>query len=255
MNSFLNIKYLTNIGLSRKINEDSLLIGETPINLQSFDIERSIDISLITKTFFVVADGMGGHGKGEIASGIAIHTLLDENINIIDETDVNKILYKAKKNLDNYVVKHPEALNLGTVVAGVYVKEDSAIIFNCGDSRVYKYDGMFCEQLSHDHSQLQQLKDNGIEQLKNINRNIVTSALIGNPSEPDLEIYTKTISLKNNDQYLICSDGVWECMSIEEMENCLSNNKLSIQCLYNKVIEAGAKDNFSVIVLKVCIDE
>jgi len=255
MNTFLNIKYLTNIGLSRKINEDSLLIGERPINLESFDIERSIDISLTTKTFFVVADGMGGHGKGEIASGIAIQTFLDEDIDIIDETDVNKVIYRAKKNLDNYVLKHPEALNLGTVIAGIYIKDGSAIVFNCGDSRVYKYDGMFCEQLSYDHSQLQQLKDNGIDQLKNINRNVVTSALIGNPSEPDLEIYTKTIALKNNDKYLICSDGLWECMSIEEIENCLSNNELSIQCLYNKVMKAGANDNFSVIVLKVRIDE
>jgi len=255
MNTLLNIKYLTNVGLSRKTNEDSLLIGNIPINLESFETARSTEINATERTFFIVADGMGGHGKGEIASGIAIHTFLDEDIDIIDENDVNKVLYKAKKNLDNYVVKNPEAINLGTVIAGMYIKEDSAIVFNCGDSRVYKYDGMFCEQLSHDHSQLQQLKDNGIEQLQDINRNIVTSALIGNPLEPDFQIYTKSISLKNDDIYLICSDGVWECMTIEEMENCLASDKLSMQSLYNKVIEAGANDNFSAILLQVSINE
>jgi len=252
----LDISYITNTGLKRQINEDSLLVGETIISLKSFEnkqLAEKIDAKL--GCFMVVADGMGGHGKGEIASGIIIKTFFENTSNINSPQDIEQILHNAKLSLDKYVTTNSEALNFGAVIAGMYVKDNQAIVFNCGDSRVYRFDGMFCSQLSHDHSQIQEMKDNGIEDVQIINRNIVTSALIGNPLEPDFKIYTKTISLKNDDIYLICSDGVWECMTIEEMENCLASDELSIPCLYNKVIEAGANDNFSAILLQVNINE
>jgi protein phosphatase len=255
MNKLIESLYITNTGLLRNINEDSILIDNILINKESFDKEKfKNNINSDNGTFFIVADGMGGHGKGEIASGIVLKTFLSNINKNHNEQSILKIIEKAKKDLDDYLAIDKQCINFGTVIAGLYIEDTKAIIFNCGDSRVYKFDGMFCNQLSHDHSHVQEMVDNGIINNLDVNnqanKNIVTSAIIGNPQEQLPITYIKELNIKINDVFLICSDGVWEVMSIEEIEECLSKFN-SIECLKQKVFNAGANDNFSVIIVKV----
>jgi len=252
----IEVQYITNLGLIRSINEDSILISNILLN-QVNQENVSTDILEIQENgcFFIVADGMGGQGQGEIASKIVLETFLKYISQVHNEESIINIISESKQNLDTLVKGNPKYLNFGTVIAGVYIIDNKVIVFNTGDSRVYKFDGMFCEQLSHDHSKVQEMVDYGLIRHEDINiqenKNVVTSAVIGNPKEKIPLINVKTINIKSNDMFMICSDGIWECMSIENIESCLSHFDTSVECLTTKVFKSGANDNLSAIVLKV----
>ena len=250
----MEIAFFTNIGHLRGNNEDAILIQDNLFSEVSFDEVKFLEIEddyLIVS----VADGMGGHEKGEVAAKITLEVLRREKPRT--EEKLKESLEKARNLIEYYKDKNPEAYGLGTAVAGLIKYSDYIIIFNVGDCRVYKKIGNFLRKLSKDHTLVEELIDKGYLnefEAKNFpNRNILTSAVVGDDYQTELQIFTKKIKFREGDIFIICSDGFWEVFEEEELEEIFNSDdirKISdkiLKSLQDKVL----KDNITFVILKI----
>jgi len=227
----------TDLGLVRDGNEDSALTAPNLI---------------------AVADGMGGHAGGEVASSIAVNALFklqpllaDENIdgeskedlflNITHEID-NQILEKSKSN--------PNLSGMGTTLTALNISGENLELLHIGDSRCYRYRGNKLEQLSYDHTVMQELLDQGRltpeEVIDHPQRSLLTQALMGDSGiDPILVSY----EIKKGDQYLLCSDGLTNVLSDYEISKIIEANENDqvVPALIAEVRAKGAPDNITII--------
>ena len=237
MNWQFNSFAQTDLGLVRDGNEDSALTAPNLI---------------------AVADGMGGHAGGEVASSIAVNALFklqpllaDENIdgeskedlflNITHEID-NQILEKSKSN--------PNLSGMGTTLTALNISGENLELLHIGDSRCYRYRGNKLEQLSYDHTVMQELLDQGRltpeEVIDHPQRSLLTQALMGDSGiDPILVSY----EIKKGDQYLLCSDGLTNVLSDYEISKIIEANENDqvVPALIAEVRAKGAPDNITII--------
>ncbi|HWT16951.1 MAG TPA: Stp1/IreP family PP2C-type Ser/Thr phosphatase [Patescibacteria group bacterium] len=225
----------THVGLRREHNEDTYYA----------DSELGL---------WLVADGMGGHENGEVASALARDTL-------VREIKAGEVLARAIQLADEEIIKHsnrrPQALPMGTTVAAVHVQGNQYEIAWVGDSRVYcAEDGEF-RQLSQDHSYVRELVEQGAisaEQARtHPHRNVVTQAL-GVTDPQSLRVETLKGTLSSGSQLLLCSDGLTEEVDDGDIARILSRTDLSAQeCVDHLILAAldgGGSDNVTVILLR-----
>jgi protein phosphatase len=236
----------TNVGRIRTINEDN------------FCVDREINL-------FVVADGMGGHKAGEIASNTAVEIIKDalhQQLEAQKEepADKKELLGKAIEaaNAEIYrKAQEKESMKgMGTTVTLALIDEDLAYFANVGDSRAYLIRESTIEQITDDHSWVnEQVKNNLLSKEEariHRFRNIITRALgIGEKVEADF--FER--KLQKNDFLLLCSDGLNTMLEDEEIKNIILKNKANLKkCCQNLIKEAnrrGGEDNITVIVVKV----
>lgn len=226
----------THVGHVRATNEDSLL-SVTPIHL--------------------VADGMGGHNAGEVASAIAVEEFekltLQENVTVEQLGDA---LHSASVRIGE--LGGESTLGAGTTVALVATMVLDGIgywvIMNLGDSRVYRLSGEVFEQVSVDHSVVQELMDRGdisAEQARiHPYRHMVTRALGAGPeSDPDYWL----IPAETGDRMLVCSDGLTGEVDDEAIEAMLrrpADVRTIAEDLVGRALDAGGHDNITVVIVE-----
>ncbi|WP_319370782.1 protein phosphatase 2C domain-containing protein [uncultured Ilyobacter sp.] len=250
----IEVAYYTGIGNTRENNEDSILIYDkvySESNFGNFKIKK-----INTKEGFVsVADGLGGHAGGEIASGTVLEFLKYKKIQ--EKRDLKKLFEQANINLNDIANERPELRGMGTVLTGIYIKENRAIVFNIGDSRTYFMREKFI-RMTDDHSLVWDLMKKESFQnegemhdwvRKHPRKNIITSALIAGADE--FYYYIKEIEIKKGDKFFIASDGVWEELSYDEMEDAVSKDlSKGAESLLEKCRKRG-KDNVSFIMVEI----
>jgi PPM family protein phosphatase len=252
--------YLTNIGKIRTNNEDSLLVHDLIVSETNMNEPLTLSIDE-KRCLFIVADGMGGHAKGELASRVVLEVMHDKQMAIQSLEDIPDLIELARKNLNELVTVDKELIGLGSTAAGIIINDDRAFIFNCGDSRVYKLNGKFLEKITHDHSIVQNLVDSGEitedEMRTHPRKNIITSAIMGDLKEAAPESYLREISVHFEQCFLLCSDGVWEGLSIDDLEQCFNGSEIKEKAiaLYSAIINGEAQDNFSFIIIERIHDE
>lgn len=250
----MEIAFFTNIGHFRKNNEDAILIQDKLFSEVSFTEVQFLEIE-DEYLIVAVADGMGGHEKGEIAAKITLEVLRREKPKT--EEKLKESLEKAREFLEYYKEKNPEAYGLGTAVAGLIKYSDYGIIFNVGDCRVYKKVGKFLRKLSKDHTLVEEFIEKGyldeFEAKIFPNKNILTSAVVGDGYQTELRIFVKKIKVKKGDIFIVCSDGFWEVFGDEELEEIFNGDDIKkvsdkiFKSLQKKVL----KDNITFVILKV----
>ncbi len=250
----VNVAYYTGTGNVRENNEDSLLVYNEIFSDSDFEcpIIKKINIK---EGFFSVADGIGGHAGGEIASHTALACLEGQKIKNKEEL---KILFRrVSDKLNSIAAEIPKLLGLGTVITGVYLKKNSGIIFNIGDSRTYFMRDKLI-RLTDDHSFVWDLmkKENFTTEeekhewlRKHPQKNIITSALIGGLKEFQCQLLD--IELKEGDKFFICSDGVWEELTFKEMENALSKEVVNGSEDLFKKCKINGDDNISFVLVEI----
>jgi serine/threonine protein phosphatase PrpC len=230
--------YICDVGLKRKVNEDSFIIDEK-------------------NYFIVVSDGMGGHEKGDIASKIVVDSFYKtlnafleveeySNLNEFEEKIINYLNISNKNASDlitNYANKFDIKKTIGATVAGIFIEEvfKKMVIFHLGDSRVYRIRDNKIEQLTKDHS--------AYSEEKTSNKNILLKA-VGNFKIFNMEINILDYEVK--DIYLICSDGVSNLVNNEEILDVISkysNNYCDI--IKEKIYNNGARDNFTLVISEI----
>jgi len=184
------------IGLVRQGNEDSALVSGQVI---------------------AVADGMGGHAAGEVASRIAVKTLqsLEPTLTAleIDQDSVEDLLMHSLHSIDEEIAlvtdEEIEKRGMGTTLTALLLRENTIALLHVGDSRCYRLRAGTLEQLSNDHTVIQELLDQGAiseaEAAEHPQRSMLTQALRGDGDvTPVLQMY----EIKKGDRYLLCSDGL-----------------------------------------------
>lgn len=244
----LTIGARTDVGRLRDHNEDSLW-AEKP---EDTSIRHAKGVLLI------VADGMGGHAAGELASKIAITTLVHEYY-AAPPGDIPHALLQAI-NLANQAIYDEAARDqskrgMGTTCVATVIRDDLCYVLNVGDSRLYRLRQGRLEQLTQDHSWVMEQVRAGIltaaEAATHPYKNIVTRSLGPSPHvEPDLAQY----ELEAGDVLLLCSDGLDVTMADEQIRQVLEANPTPQSAADELVRQAnnnGGPDNISVIVVRI----
>lgn len=231
---------ISDVGRKRQKNEDSYLIND----------ELNI---------FVVADGMGGHAGGEYASRIAITTIEEmfrqQNGNTSPpEEIVDKAIRDASAKIISKAEEDQALKGMGTTVICLHLDGKRAVLGHVGDSRAYLFRDGALEQLTEDHSLVNEQVKTGLitaEEAKTHQfKNIITRS-VGVTPEVEVDIVIK--KLKVGDSFLICSDGLSNLVEMKEMEKELSEREtvLAAKAMVDLANKRGGDDNITLLVVEV----
>lgn len=232
----------THVGMVRKVNQDAFA-------------ERS-DIGV-----WVVADGMGGHEAGELAS----QTVTEHIKNLAPCEDlagmiavVEDSIRAANRELLDQAASYDSQRQPGSTVVVLVINDNQGALIWAGDSRIYRRRDETVELITRDHSHVQDLVEQGVilesEAESHPMANVITRAIGIN--EP-LELETKLIEVRSDDQFLLCSDGLSRLVTNEEIQSMMSNKDSEevTQSLLHTALVRGARDNVTLICVKNCPDE
>jgi serine/threonine protein phosphatase PrpC len=227
---------ISDLGLVRSNNED--VFHEIPLH-----------------RFFVLADGMGGHNAGEIAAKEVVHHLStsvcqffssQENYYEDLPSQLHQAILKANLWVHALSEQKKELSGMGTTLCCLLLHQESLIYAHVGDSRIYRFRESL-QQLTEDHSPL--------NAPPTANKNIITRAIGTNPSvEPDISLS----KVEPGDIYFLCSDGLTDFVSDEELCDILNKNHSCIKTTSQRMIESaknkGGSDNITVLMIKIIHD-
>ena len=230
-------------------------------------IESRPDIGL-----YVLADGMGGYNAGEVASGMATSLIADgfqdawsprevartsrDQAKARSEQLIREQILRSNSAIFTTSQNNPECAGMGTTLVMSFFYDNFVTVAHIGDSRCYRLRGEKMEQITRDHSLLQEQLDSGLitpEEAKlSQNKNLVTRALGIDPTvEPEIHVH----EAQQDDLYLLCSDGLSDMVEDEEIRLTLitlkSNPSLTVQQLVQAANDNGGRDNISAMLIRV----
>ena len=221
---------------------------------------------------YVLADGMGGYNAGEVASGMATSLIADglmeewrpvevdrmrrEDAKALAERLIREQVARANSAIFTTSQNNPECAGMGTTLVVCHFYDDFVTVAHIGDSRLYRLRGETMEQITRDHSLLQEQLDSGLitpEEAKlSQNKNLVTRAL---GIDPSVETEVHTYDAEPDDVYLLCSDGLSDMVEDEEIRMTLvtlkTNPTLTVQQLVQSANDNGGRDNISAMLIRV----
>ena len=209
---------------------------------------------------FVVADGMGGHAGGDVASALTIKhiTEIDRAFGSAAEAEaaLRDALISANGVLAETVFDHSELTGMGTTVSGMVLVGDKVAIAHIGDSRIYRLRGGELTQITSDHTFVQRLVDSGritVEEAAVHPRRSVLMRVLGDVDATP-EIDTLVIDTEAGDRWLLCSDGLSSYVSEEKIAAALSSNddaRAVVERLVKDSLDQGAPDNVTIVVVDI----
>lgn len=237
----LKHKGITNVGTVRGNNEDAYLICENRLK----------------DNLFLIADGMGGHNAGEIASAMATRAVKELFLDITHEVDYNEFLRDAIQLANDKVYKSSlidsQYNNMGTTLSVLIISKDRIYIGHVGDSRIYYMTDNTIQQLTTDHTLVQTMIDSGTitkEEAKTNNyRNVLTQA-IGTSRKVTISLIESKIPMRKEIKFLLCSDGLTEGVSDEEIHNIMIKKAdlvVKLEELMAVALNSESKDNITFI--------
>lgn len=237
----------TDTGLQRDHNEDTVAWDET------YDV-------------IVLADGMGGHNAGEVASELAVENALayirgyPDQVGMSPETDCTAVardaVFKANEAIFAQAGEDILKRGMGTTIVMAMFCGNQIVYAHVGDSRLYRLRGAQLEQLTKDHSLLQELIDSGVltpeEAATSSNKNIITRAL-GLGAEVEVDVGSQPLCA--GDCFLFCSDGLSDLVDDAAIGELLAAQdddlEMAVTALIERANQNGGTDNISVILIRV----
>jgi PPM family protein phosphatase len=237
---FSNIAWRSELGLQREGNEDS---------------------GFVSPSLLAVADGMGGYVGGEIASSTVINKLSELTPVLtnseLDNESREDILRTSILDMDAAIAgigaERPELIGMGTTLTTIALFNNYVLLLHIGDSRAYRIRGKKIEQISHDHTVVQELVDQGRLTLDEIaehpQRSFLTQALMGKENlNPVLIAYPAL----PGDKYLLCSDGLTAVVDEGKIVGALQSDlQTAVNSLVDLTYKNGAPDNVTVIAAEI----
>jgi len=235
---------LTDVGRRRESNEDDFLMEPA-------------------RGVYAVADGMGGHAAGEIASRLAIDTLRElmrrddpahDGVPVDDAAAwLREAVIEANRRICDSIRLHEERRGMGTTVVALLQSGGDAIVGHVGDSRVYLLRGAELVRLTSDHSWVNEQVKLGLMNddtaQRHPMRNIVTRAL---GSRPEVVVDLATVEIRPGDVFLLCSDGLNTMLTDEQIQGVLARRRNDPEGACRELVEAanlhGGEDNVTVVV-------
>ena len=244
----LDISAASRIGCVRHNNEDMVLVGDHFIREEEY--RTHISLSKKSRCMMAVADGMGGHRRGEVASSDTLHNLhfffndipTGLNVSAFNESivgwldSINCILDSKGKADDEYK-------GMGTTLVAFAYYEGEFYSMNCGDSRLYRFRDGDAVQLTTDHSLSSLMGDEK-------HSSVITNCIGGGCASSYIDLIQMTSDVQVGDVYLLCSDGLTDMMSDHRLSILLSEDA-DADSLCDAAIKRGGFDNVSVCLIKI----
>lgn len=213
------------------------------------------DALLVCPGLYGVADGMGGHKAGDVASRLAVdevsRLLIDQKP---DENTLARAIEQANRVIFREQAESFDLSGMGTTLTMIWEDQDRMLLGHVGDSRAYLLRGGEMEQISEDHSMVAEMVRKGLltpEQAKcHPYRNVITRAL---GSEETVQVDVTLLDKQKGDVYLICSDGLSEYVSMPQMRDILLTRPLeeAADLLLQLALDGGGRDNISLVIAEV----
>lgn len=232
---------VTDTGLVRKLNEDSLFV--------------SPELGLVA-----VADGMGGHQAGEVASSMAMRTLASGlpcmlRMGVSPEKALLDSVNKANASIHERSLLNRELKGMGTTITACLKQGSNLFIAHVGDSRAYLLRNGNISQLTQDHSLVQELLRNGgineEQALQHPQRNVLTRAL---GTEQSVQVDLDMLRVLPGDLLLLCTDGLTRYLSREDLSSVINSapdTDAAVRILLSKALESGGADNITIILAEI----
>lgn len=249
----------SDIGLQRHNNEDSFLVVDQHCN--HYDLQKY-------GMLFVIADGLGGHAAGEIASKMACEEAVsgyyaDDLIfpDNVDEVELRlqkleKTIRSAHNKIINFARQQEKLRGMGTTLSVLVLANDQALIAHVGDSRIYRCRNNSCEKMTVDHTQNQafiDIRHPPLEHEENRYYGRILTQVLGGYDDL-LTVFTKVEKVQSGDVFLLCTDGLHDLLTDSEIQEILIENSLP-QTTCDKLVQAaiskGGHDNVTVIVIQL----
>jgi len=230
---------MSDVGLVRETNEDSYLC-EPP-------------------HLFIVADGMGGHAAGEIASTMAVNTVSDYIKGHLDHSNPEELLKlainQANTSIYQMAQSKEECSGMGTTVTIVYIVDGTLYWGHVGDSRIYLLRNQELSQITNDHSLVWELMQSGNitkeEATIHPKRNMLTRAV---GTSCLIKIDTGIVPIEPGDRILLCTDGLTNMVTEQDMYQLMMNQEMSLPSIVSTLVseakKAGGSDNITTILLE-----
>ncbi len=252
----LEIASASHTGMVRAHNEDS--------------------VSAVTEIgLAVLADGMGGYNAGEVASGIAVTMITDEVRRRLDQTPAHllngvkygkgehgttrllrEVIAKANGSIFQAANSQPQYAGMGTTLVATLLHDNHITVAHIGDSRLYRVRGVKIEQITRDHSLLQEQIDSGMltkeMARRSQNKNLVTRAV---GIEARVEADIQTLDTQEGDIYLLCSDGLNDMVEDDDILLTVNSLRVNLPLAASQLVQTandnGGRDNVSVVLIRV----
>ena len=226
---------VTDPGRTRRHNEDSFVI-EPPL--------------------FAIADGMGGAQAGEVASRLATAALKEAGANGGGEQRIADLIQEANRRVYDRSSSDPNTSGMGTTITVALVEDDRVAFGHVGDSRAYLIRRARMEQLTEDHSLVNELLKTGKlsreEAETHPQRSVITRAL---GTDPDVDVDTFSVRAEDGDLFLLCSDGLTDMVSEESILDVVERNRSDIDGALRALVKAanhgGGQDNITVVAFEI----
>ncbi len=246
--SRIQLTAASRVGSVRSNNEDMVLAYDRLVRSDAYQTEWMTEN--VYQFVIAVADGMGGHSGGEVASEMVLRHLKY----FVSDLPRGLKPQQVKKSMEIWLTSVNTMVNsngfedvrlreMGTTLVGILYYEGHYYWMNCGDSRLYRYRDNRLEQMTIDHS-----LNNVTGERKH--SNIITNCIGAGSSNLYLDMIDFSDNIKPGDVYMLCSDGLNDMLSNQEIERLLGQD-ITANGLCRAAIEAGGYDNVSVIVIKI----
>ncbi|MFF4799211.1 PP2C family protein-serine/threonine phosphatase [Streptomyces sp. NPDC001351] len=242
---YVAVSAVSHPGLLRERNEDSLVVGPWTLCATVTESPQTLVFPLGTPLVVAVADGLGGHPGGDVASALVARRVASIGPALDDEDAVRAALNACNRAVYQAAAEGSELTAMGTTVAGIVVRPGSLLIFNVGDSRV----------LTASRDGLRQLSTDDSPPLAPGRRttSLVTQCLGGSPDYRAISPHVTTAPLSPGDRYLVCTDGLTDPLTTDVIEELLRDHddgRAAFE-LWKAAIAAGGPDNITLAVVRV----
>ena len=243
----IRVAAMTHQGHVRPYNEDCIGLADWN-RAKPMQSPILIEFLVDEPRICVVADGLGGHSGGEVASILTVRELAAGAAGFTDQNSVSDVLHRVNKRLYDIMTASTQYSGMGATVVGLAMVDTDVFLFNVGDSRGYVRAGNFLRLLSRDDSVAGAMIESS-ERTGQVNHNI-TQSLGGMSSFQTIDPFLVKRSLTQGERYLLCSDGLTDMLDLDAIENCLADDpKKTVSNLVGSALAAGGADNISVMII------
>jgi PPM family protein phosphatase len=241
--AYIAVTALSHSGAVRDQQEDSLVAGPWTLCATVTENPQTLVFSLGTPLVVAVADGLGGHPGGEVASALVVRQLALAGASLDSEDSVRETLRDCNRTVYAAAAGSPGLIAMGTTVAGIVLTAGRVLAFNVGDSRVYAASDGGLRQLSTDD------RPSG----QGLPSAVVTQTLGGHDEPTDIDPHLVTSPLAPDTSYLICTDGLTDPVPAGMLEAVLGRHQdgRAVFELWKAAIEAGGPDNITMALVRL----
>jgi serine/threonine protein phosphatase PrpC len=241
--TYIAVSGLSHVGLVRDSNEDSLLVGPWTLCGAQIGNPQTLAFPVGTPVVVAVADGLGGHVAGDVASSLVVRLLARAGPSLHGEEEIRQVLQECNQAVYAAAADSPRLTTMGTTVAGVVVTEEQSLSFNVGDSSVYRIVPDGVEQVSVDDR-----PSDGV-----LSRHTVLQTLGGSREYTAVEPHVTGSPLSADDCYLVCSDGLSDVVTTDDIARILHEHEDGQAAfeLWKAAIDAGGPDNITIAVIRL----